>query len=147
MGQFLNGVTRPEDRILVWGFAPEVYHYAKRLPSSRHFVSNLLTGLVPWTNLDIEDTSYAIHPDAWNEFKNDLRHSPPALLVDLSLDPAFRYGKYPPEKYPFLWDYLQNNYRLLAPKPGISDSVRVWMHEDSYQKILKQGPSTPPPPQ
>jgi hypothetical protein len=93
LARTIQSYSRPRDPILVWGYYPEIYLIARRLPSTRFIYTNYLTGMIPWTNLDTaKDTRYAIVPGAWKSFWQDYEARPPVVIVD-SL--ARGYGKYP----------------------------------------------------
>ncbi|MCF3652103.1 ArnT family glycosyltransferase [Synoicihabitans lomoniglobus] len=112
MREAIQQNCEPADRIFIWGFSPEVYVAAERLPSSRFIYANFLTGMVPWTNTDpATDTSYAIVPGAWDEFWSDYDSVPPALIVDA---PIRAYAKYPLLSQKRLGDEVVENYAQVA---------------------------------
>ena len=101
--------TTPTDRILTWGFYPEVNLFAQRLSASRFVFSNFLTGMIPWTNVAFGvDTTYAIVPGAWDRFWEDVERHPPAAIVDTGS--ARSYVKYPLARQTRLWTYIQEHY-------------------------------------
>jgi 4-amino-4-deoxy-L-arabinose transferase-like glycosyltransferase len=108
VGAIIQATTTPADRIITWGFYPEISFEARRLSASRFVFSNYLTGLIPWTNLAPDkDTAYAIVPGAWEQFWQDLDRHPPAVIVDSS---HRGYVKYPLARQSRLWAYIQAHY-------------------------------------
>ena len=91
--------TSPEDRIFVWGFAPEMYVLSDRRPSSRYSFCNVLTGHIPAGNEAKTDTRYAIVPGTWGILMEELAQHPPAYLIDTQPADYRAYGKYPMSNY------------------------------------------------
>ncbi|HYC70226.1 MAG TPA: hypothetical protein VEB66_03405 [Opitutaceae bacterium] len=124
-GEIVRQHSTPEERILTWGFYPEVNFHARRLSASRFIYSNFLTGLIPWTNLDYEkDTSYAVVPGAWDLFWRDLRARPPAVIVDSRT--ARGYLKYPLERQARLWAAIQSEYVEIEPTRAQRVGYRIF---------------------
>lgn len=110
----VNRFTHPDERILVWGYAPEFHFFTRRMPSTRFVYSVFLTGMIPWTNLDpLIDTRYAIVPGAWDKFWQDFRRHPPPLIVDASAQRG--WGKYPLTDQPELWREIREHYVRVKP--------------------------------
>lgn len=110
-GAYLTEQSTPTDRIFVWGFLPEIYIMSNRLPASRFTYVNVLTGLIPWTNVrrDI-DTSNSIVPETWDIFMNELITNPPLFIIDTSPSGIRYYDKYPLRKFPRLQRFIQEQY-------------------------------------
>ena len=125
MGEAVHALTGPEDRIFVWGYAPEMYVFARREPATRFLYTNYLTGLIPWTNLDPEkNTDYAVIPGAWDEFWSDWKAHPPEVIIDtLRLR---GYLKYPLERQPALWPVVQRDYVEVNPSRFRHRGYRVF---------------------
>lgn len=105
--------TRPDERIFVWGYTPEVYALSERLPAIRFLYNTFVTGLIPWTNLDpLKNTDYAIVPGARAAFLADWKAHPPALVADGRTQRGFM--KYPLEKQAWLWPLLEADYAEVA---------------------------------
>lgn len=105
--------STPSDRILVWGFYPEIYVLTNRMPASKYIFSNFLTGLIPLINTaDGIDTTYAIVPGSWDIFMNELYMNRPILIVDTSPGSFRYYGKYPIQKFPLLFNFMTKHYDL-----------------------------------
>lgn len=113
VGPIVQRFTHADERIFVWGYFPEIYYHAKRLPATRFVYANFITGLIPWTNTDsMQDVEYAVSPDGWKKFYADLADHPPALIVDT----RFRrtYVKFPIAKREPLWTEIETNYAQVA---------------------------------
>ena len=105
--------TRPDERIFVWGFAPDIHFSTLRLPNSRFLYSNFLNGLVPWSNLDpLQDTAYAVAPGSWEQLQADFTRTPAALIVDIGN--LRGTGKYPLRERPWLWQLITRHYAEVA---------------------------------
>lgn len=108
-GEMLARQSAPTDRILIWGYSPDYYAYARRLPASRFLYSNFVTGLIPWTNLDpFIDTSYASVPGSHDALARDLARHSPALILDTGTNQG--YLKYPIAGEPALRSLIQTAY-------------------------------------
>ncbi len=124
LGEFVRNVTAPSDPILVWGYYPEAYAAARRLPSTRYVYTNYITGMIPWTNLSPEiDTRYAVVPNAWENFWRDYRARPPRLILDAQLR---GYSKYPLLSQPDLRDEVVDRFAELVPAEPRPPFVRFY---------------------
>lgn len=128
VGRLVQTHSRPEDRIFVWGYMPEMHVYARRLPSTRFFYTNWVTGLIPWTNLDwMKDTAYAIIPGTPEQMRRDFELRPPMVIVDTG--PARGYLKYPIKAQSWLWSKIEHEFAEVAPDYTHPRGFRV------YQRI------------
>ncbi|HEX4956347.1 MAG TPA: glycosyltransferase family 39 protein [Thermoanaerobaculia bacterium] len=115
---FLAETTRPEDKIFVWGYDPEVYVLSGRRPATRYSNANYLTGLLPWENhRPGVDTSAHIVPGAWDILMRELEATPPVLIIDTSPGDHRTWAKYPVRKFPRLAAYLERHYEPVAALP------------------------------
>lgn len=113
IGLVIKARTRPDDRIFVWGYEPELHVFSERLPNTRFIYSVFLTGLIPWTNLDaLKNTDYAIIPGAWDALWVDFARRPPAVIVDTHGNRGFL--KYPLRKQAKLWALVEKDYVEVA---------------------------------
>lgn len=109
--QYIREQTTSDDSIFVWGFYPELYVLTDRRPASRYTFTNVLTGFIPWMHMEMEyDTSAAIVPGTWDILMDELLANQPALIIDTSPGQFRGYGKYPPQKFPVLSDFLKQYY-------------------------------------
>ncbi len=112
IGALIREVTRPEDRMFIWGYVPELHVFAERLPNTRFVYAVYLTGMIPWTNLDpLKNTDYAIVPGAWDAFWSDFEARRPEIIVDTRLVRGFM--KYPLRKQERLWSIVESDYAEL----------------------------------
>ncbi len=127
----MKGQSTREDRIFVWGFNPDIYHYADRLPASRFIYCTFQTGLIPWTNTDPRiDTSYAIVPGAMETLLTDLQRQPPRFFVDSSAGPHRFFGKYPVRNFPALYDWLHTHYVEVDGARFAGQGFRIYLRSD-----------------
>lgn len=133
--QFIQAHTRPDERVFVWGFQPEVYLFSNRLPASRYVFGTYLTGLIPWSNTapDI-DTSYAVVPGAMENLLRDLEKHRPAFIVDCSAGPNRFWNKYPLEHFPRLHDHLARHYVVIEPGQFLPQGFRLFYIKDDYRR-------------
>ncbi len=114
IGRLVQARTKPADRIFVWGYLPEMHVYARRLPSTRYFYTNWVTGEIPWTNLDyLKDTAYAIIPGAPEKMRSDFDRHPPRVIVDTGT--ARGYAKYPLKAQAWLWPIIEREFAEVEP--------------------------------
>ena len=111
VGDRIRLLTRPGDRILVWGFNPRIYLYAGRDASTRFVVQTMLVKSSP------------INQELRELFLAELKEDMPALIVDMKhpsyppLDSLGRASWRPKDRYihdpevhrPF-FDFVEANY-------------------------------------
>lgn len=133
IAQVAREFSTPDERIFVWGYYPETYFYAQRLPASRFVYTNFVTGMVPWTNLDpFTDTAYARTPNATAHLQADLTATPAAVIIDTGT--LRNYARFPLGEQPWLWSHVQAYYAQVAT------SSRSWAGMRAYRRL------EPPPP-
>lgn len=112
LARFAAQNSTPDQSIFVWGYCPQIYFHANRLPGVRDFLCHYVTGYSAGTT----------HPranacaDAEQMFIEDLKQSRPKLLFDLSFSDYYPYSfaDFPLTKYPDLARYVQANYQPMA---------------------------------
>lgn len=120
IGEIIRQHSRPDERIFIWGYLPELHVFAQRLPSTRFFYTNWVTGLIPWTNVDwMKDTAYAVIPGTAEQMQGDYRRRPPAIVVDSGGHRG--YLKYPIREQAWLWDRVRYEFAEVEP-----DRARGW---------------------
>lgn len=126
---WMKGQSTSEDRIFVWGFNPDIYHYTDRLPASRFLYCTFQTGLVPWANTEpLIDTSYAIVPGAMETLLSDLKAHPPRFFVDSSAGLHRFFNKYPLRRFPALHDWLHQHYAEVDPARFGGQGFRIYVY-------------------
>jgi hypothetical protein len=119
--------TSEDDRIFVWGWYASLYTLTERLPATRFVYCTFLAGLIPWTNLEAEDTRGSVVPGAFEELEADLRRSPPALVVDTSPGDHAHFGRFPIRDVPPLARLLEGYDRVhVARLPGGEEYFHVY---------------------
>jgi hypothetical protein len=117
--------SSPAERLFVWGYYPNIYLMAERLPSSRYLYTNYVTGLIPWTNVDpLIDTRYAVAPHARERLQEDLSRTPPALIVDTLSTRG--YLKYPLNEEPLLWQQIIEHYAQVSVEDPEAMRLRLF---------------------
>lgn len=155
---FVRANSTPADKLFVWGFNSDIYHYAERTPASRFVYCSFLTGMIPWTNLDpAVDTAYAIVPGAMDDLLADLERSQPKFIIDCSVGPHRRFEKYPIVNFPRLNAWIERNYvevesaifvpqgfRLHARRESAAfDSAVAYAHAEAHVAIGGAGVLAP----
>lgn len=133
LGQIIQRNSRPEERMFIWGYMPELYVFSRRLPSTRFIYTNWITGFIPWTNSDfLTDTTYAIIPGTAEQLRQDLEKHPPAIVVDTG---ALRtYLKYPLSGQGWLWRKVLGEFAEIEPAAGSRLGFRI------YRRVASAAP-------
>ncbi len=104
--------TAPDQRVLVWGMHPEQYWLARRAPASRFLTAGFLTNFSGGRDGARVGERYAV-PSTWHTFRTEMRHHPPALVVDDS-----RGAPYGPAHIPAFGHLLRDHYHRVADSDG-----------------------------
>lgn len=118
LAQYVAEHTNPDDRIVAWGYAPLVYWYSQRLPATRFFWSDVLTGRVPGRTTKEKNTDKYAMPETWDMFLSDIERNRPVYVIDTAPANLHDYGDFPITRYPRLSEYVQKNYREEANVDG-----------------------------
>ena len=110
IAEYIHNNTIEEDKIAVWGFAPLIYWYSKRLPATRFFWSDVLTGRITGTKEPLKNHSEFIIPKAWTMFISDIQENKPKYIIDTSPGNLHDYGHYPIKNYPKFYNLIEKYY-------------------------------------
>jgi hypothetical protein len=100
-----------DETIFLWGWESQFYTLAERSPASRFVFCSFLTGTSPGGQAESPSAKVEGYRDAIRLWREDLEASRPKVVLDGHLDSHFlRY--YPLTRFPGIWDYLQNHYRI-----------------------------------
>lgn len=116
--QYIRDHSTSEDKVFFWGATDYLYAEAQRRPASRYIHSFPLTGYIfgsPLRHDPNHDTTGRIRPGAWQTLQEEFRQSPPLYFVDT--DPGTIAKKYPPSRYPFLKQLLEQHYTVVLTTP------------------------------
>ena len=120
VSKYLIAHTQPQDRILVWGSAPEIYWASGTRPATRFVTTaGFLGGAQPGRPASAAAPENS-NPIAWDWFFEDLAAHPlPRFIVDTS--PAqIRGAQWTPiDRFPRLDAMLQSQYRFVSSIDGI----------------------------
>ncbi len=137
MGNLAQQFSKPEERLFVWGYFPEIYFYARRLPSTRFIYTNYLTGMIAWTNLDpFMGVEHGITPGAQDQFESDFSRRPPAVIVDTN--DLRGYVRFPIEERSWLWQQITQNYAQVAAYSMRNHRMRIFRRHE----VLPIDPAT-----
>ena len=102
--------TRPNDRIFVWGSAPQLYSFSGRRMATRFVSCTHLVGAYAKRPTEVKNRGESVIPGSWEMFKADWEAHPPALIIDMSTS-APDWRVHPMTRYPALRAYLPE-YRV-----------------------------------
>jgi hypothetical protein len=110
----LRAVTRPDERVFVWGWFPALYLASDRCPSTRFVYAHHLAGRAP---SDAGKRAHSV-PEGWQMLMADLEREPPPYLLDVSHgEYDFQYA--PLERYPLLADFVARRYAFDREIAGV----------------------------
>jgi 4-amino-4-deoxy-L-arabinose transferase-like glycosyltransferase len=125
---FVKRHTDPDDKVLVWGYAPEIYWASGRLPPTRFITPNFVTGNVqgrPPEDASAENAT----PGARKLFWEDLTLQRPRYVLDTS-DAEVRGSEYTPmSEFPRLQRMVDNEYRFV----GAIDDIDIYEQKASLR--------------
>jgi 4-amino-4-deoxy-L-arabinose transferase-like glycosyltransferase len=109
---YVRAHSAATDRLFVWGQGDRftgLYLDAERRPATRYIASYPLTGHIFGVWDPSFDTSDRIVPGAWDSLRADFARHPPRYIIDT--DGILQRPAYPIARYPYLRDYIAQNYR------------------------------------
>lgn len=114
LGAFARDSTRADETIVVWGYCPQIYYHASRLPGVRDYLCHYTTGFSAATFSPLYERSarpYG-HPQAQEMFVADLKERRPKYIIDISsiMEYEFPFVQYPLTSYRDIAAYIRANY-------------------------------------
>jgi len=127
LGRYVQSVTTPEQRILVWGALPDVYVASERRPSGVFLHGGYLTGNWASRSRPLGSSVIASEPFAsrWKLFFDDVAAHPPAIVVNAAR-PDTDWASYGPDSFP-IGAWLNRCYEL----DRVVDGLSVWRRDVS----------------
>lgn len=128
-GGYIRANSSPDDKLFVWGYAPDLYLMSDRKPAARFNHTNFLSGLIPGIK---EDNGSGIVPGAWEQVIRDLEGSKPLFVADVSPGNYGLSGRYPTGRFPPLDRFLKENYspdRIFTNAAG-RPMIRLWRRKE-----------------
>jgi len=114
IGAFAREHTKPDETVTVWGYCPQIYYYADRLPGTRDYLCHYTTGYSPGTFDPLTERAVRSsgHAHATQMFTDDLEKRKPKYIFDLVQvkDYPFPFFNYSLRDYPEIADYVRGNY-------------------------------------
>jgi len=117
----LQHVSRPDDRVFVWGNSPQVYVLAERPMGARFSFCNYMTGISPGTRTETgasDPTPYVLAA-SWTMLIDDLERRRPRFIVDAAAGGWDGYGAFQIARYPTLDRYVQGHYQPRRRVDGV----------------------------
>jgi hypothetical protein len=117
----IAALTKPDERIFVWGNSPQLYVSSRRPMGARFSFCNYMTGESPGTPTEtgLRDADSNQLPEAWTMLFADLNQRRPALFVDAAAAHWDGYEKFPLSRYPRLRSYVDQHYRRVETRDGV----------------------------
>lgn len=117
--ELIHNVSSPEDKILLWGYAPDLYTTLNRKCATRLSTVSVLFDQSP------------LRGYFRKEFLQDLKRTNPELIVDVS--PINRQKEatmhiQSPDSLPEFMDFIHANYSLYLSHPNVS----IWRRSDRF---------------
>ena len=112
--------TGPNDRIFVWGTAPQLYSFSGRRMATRFVSCTHLVGAYASRPRAVRDKAESVIPESWAMFQADWEAHPPALIIDMSTVDPF-WSSHPMTRYPVLRSFLAG-YRV----EGVIDGETIY---------------------
>ncbi|HEY6879195.1 MAG TPA: hypothetical protein VI299_14315 [Polyangiales bacterium] len=107
--KYIHEHVKPDEKLFVWGFRPELYVSCGRLPATRYVFTTFVSGYVPgsWAPFSKEVDDARASPGARERVVRELEETKPPVLVECthSLGGRSFHDAGP------LWDYIQKHYR------------------------------------
>lgn len=123
IADFFRENTSADETVVVWGYCPQIYYHARRLPGVRDFLCHYITGYSPGTFDPRFERSFRSsgHPMAEQIFIEDIENRRPKYIVDLVQIPEyyFPFTHYSLRQYSNLAEYLRLKY---LPEFAIGDA-------------------------
>ncbi|MFZ5433502.1 MAG: ArnT family glycosyltransferase [Calditrichota bacterium] len=113
-GAFAKAHTTSDETIAVWGYCPQIYYYAGRLPGVRDYLCHYITGYSPGSFDPFSQRAFrqSGHLMAEAMFLEDLQQHRPKYIFDLVQvsNYVFTFQKYSLRTYPQVAEYVTQNY-------------------------------------
>ena len=114
LAEFAREHTNPDETIVVWGYCPQIYYHAHRLPGVRDYIVHYVTGFSPGSFYPNLERAYRprSHPRAEEMFVEDLQIRRPKYIMDIApiRDYEFPFTQYPLRSYPLIADHVLTYY-------------------------------------
>lgn len=129
IADYIKKNTAPEDKIAVWGYCPQVYYYAERLPAVRDYMCHYTTGFSAgsFNPFDSKPPRADGYLDAQAMFVDDLNKTKPDFFVDLSQTLRYTYTflHLPLTDYPTVNKFVVEHYQFATAIPPESKPVKL----------------------
>ncbi|MBU1921036.1 glycosyltransferase family 39 protein, partial [bacterium] len=129
IADYIKANTDPLDRIAVWGYCPQIYYYAERLPAVRDYMCHYITGFSAgsFNPFDSKPPRVDGYLEAEALFVNDLHETKPDFFVDLSQTLRYTYTflHLPLSDYPSVNEFVMKHYEVATAIPPERSDVRL----------------------
>ncbi|MBN8555380.1 MAG: hypothetical protein J0L93_08050 [Deltaproteobacteria bacterium] len=118
ISQEIKQLSQPEDRIVVWGMASQIYVASERGSGTRFIPADYVSGRLAGFASSVKNPS----AKAMALYLQDFANKKPKLFIDTSSASLNDYQYFPVKDYPELYSYLKEHYDYL----GIREGFGVW---------------------
>lgn len=119
----IKSITGPQDRIVVWGMASQIYIQSERGSGTRFIPADYVSGRMGGMS---SPSKHPYFDRNLNWYLEDMEAKKPAIFVDTAEANLNDYGYFPIKEYPRLFEYLQAHYRYDGAVAGFG----IWRRKD-----------------
>lgn len=137
VGRWIEQNTEEHDKVFIWGFAPSIYWYADRQPSSGWIVCNALAGMMPAGSLLDAKTPRHDTTRNWRIWREDLEKCRPEIIVDATAPGVgYSFGSFPIRDFEPLRELIEREYVKEEETIPCVKSKRVLAHQELGEVVL-----------
>lgn len=119
----IRSITRPEERILVWGMAAQLYVLAERGASGRYIFSDFVSGRLAGLHSPVSRP----FEGAMEEYLEDLKNPRTVLFVDTATAGINDYQFFPLSRFPELQAIVEEYFE----PHSYSGQIQIWKRKAS----------------
>jgi hypothetical protein len=112
--KFLRRECPPDEKIVVWGFMPEIYVLADRVPATKFSYTAYVAGIVPGVaaRSRAEALGWSI-PGSIETFRDELQVRQPLFIVDCSSIKGHGFELFRLDDFPPFASVIERDYELV----------------------------------
>jgi hypothetical protein len=112
--EFLRRECPPDQKIVVWGFMPEIYVLTDRDPATKYSYMTFVAGIIPGVGVKSRDEALRWRiPGSIETFLDELQVRQPLFIVDCSRIKGHGFELFPLDDFPPLANVLKRHYQLV----------------------------------
>jgi len=114
LGEWIERHSFPEDRIVVWGMASQIYVASHRGSATRFIFSDFVSGRLP----GYKSAASIPIPGSMQIFLREIQENKPKFLIDTSTANINDYGNFPLKRFPPLEELVHSKFSLVDRVAG-----------------------------